>query len=290
MKTLSKLIIVSFFLGAILIIMNACHDEDQASRALTLSTYEEKVQIGDYASVLVDVTDNSGISKVMIKKSISGQEVTDYQKEISLSDTQFPYTFNEQIIDGDEKGVVTYSFYGLNSSGDVVDASDLVLTINIAQLPLLLRYDWQLTEQTIQGEDYATDDLKDDVYRFNEDLSLEWDWGTIFSAAALETLNSTCSWDVDMIGAVVDSLYMVKYNVFQPNTPVITRYKVVKLADREMVLESHQDLSALGSDFSKNELVTEKWSPVTKSNDFTPYRGSNPDNYFIEACNPGSYK
>ena len=70
----------------------------------------------------------------------------------------------------------------------------------------------------------------------------------------------------------------------------ITKYKVVQLADRKMILESHQNLAGLGPDFSTDEVVMETYEPVSKTDDFTPYRGENPDNYIIDTCNPGSYK
>ena len=291
MKTLKKSVYFLFILGFVLSAFMACDDdENQRSVLLSLSSYEEKVKIGDSVSIQVSLSDPSRFSKILIKKTISGKEISDYTKELNVANLSFPYTFNAQVVSGDENGVVVYSFYGLDVNGAVVDASDLVLTVDLAELPLLLKYDWQLVQQMIQGEDFATPDLKDDIYRFNADLTLELDWGTIFSAAQLETLNSCCSWDVERTGEKIDSLYLVKYNIFQPNTPMITRYKVVKLADREMILESHQDLSSLGPDFSTDEIVTETYSPVSKSDDFTPYRGKNPDDYYVEACNPGPYK
>ena len=121
-------------------------------------------------------------------------------------------------------------------------------------------------------------------------MTLEWDWGTVFSAIGLEKLNACCSWDVDQAGAKVEYLYMVKYSVFNTASPMITKYKVVQLADRKMILESHQNLAGLGPDFSTDEVVMETYEPVSKTDDFTPYRGENPDNYIIDTCNPGSYK
>lgn len=78
----------------------------------------------------------------------------------------------------------------MDENNSVVDAADLVLTVELAQIPLLLKYDWVLASQTIKGEDTATPDLKDDIHRFNSDLTWQVDWGFIFSSAALETLNS----------------------------------------------------------------------------------------------------
>lgn len=214
MKTLKKSVYFLFILGFVLSAFMACDDdENQRSVLLSLSSYEEKVKIGDSVSIQVSLSDPSRFSKILIKKTISGKEISDYTKELNVANLSFPYTFNAQVVSGDENGVVVYSFYGLDVNGAVVDASDLVLTVDLAELPLLLKYDWQLVQQMIQGEDFATPDLKDDIYRFNADLTLELDWGTIFSAAQLETLNSCCSWDVERTGEKIDSLYLVKYNI-----------------------------------------------------------------------------
>lgn len=291
MKTLKKNCLFLFVLGILLSGIIACNDEDNKDgTSLTLSLYESKVKIGDMISVQISLSNPESVAKLVVKKSISGKEVEGYKKELNVKDVSFPYTFQEEVIAGDETGVVVYSFYGMNVDNSVVDASDLVLTVDLAELPLLLKYDWRLVQQIIQGEDWATPDLKDDVYRFNPDLTLELDWGTVFSAMQLETLNACCSWDVDQIGAKVENLYMVKYNIFSPTIPMITKFKVVQLADRKLVLESRQNLAGLGPDFSEDEVVREIYEPVSKTDDFTPYRGSNPDSYIIDACNPGSYK
>lgn len=291
MKALRFCLCIPFLLGILLPLFIACGDDGGSKEnTLTLSSYDEKVKTGDKISVQIVLSNPNKFSKILVKKTISGKEVSDYKKVIDVKKDAFPYTFNENVISGDEKGIVVYSFYGLDANGRIVDASDLVLTVELAELPLLLKYDWQLVQQIIQGEDYATPDLKDDVYRFNPDLTFEMDWGTVLSTAQLETLNACCSWDVTRTGEKVDSLYMVKYNVFQPNTPMITKYKVIKLAKREMVLESRQDLSALGPEFSKDEIITETYSPVSKTDGFIPYRGKNPDDYYVGSCSPGTYK
>ena len=177
----------------------------------------------------------------------------------------------------------------MDENNKVVDAGDLVLTVELAQIPLLLKYDWVLASQTIKGEDTATPDLKDDIHRFNSDLTWQVDWGYIFSSAALETLNSYCAWQVTMDGATVKTLSTIHYNVFSPAEALITHYNVLQLSDRKMILESYQDLSGLGDGYSSNERVLEVYTPVSKTEDFTPYRGQNPDNYIVASCNPGSY-
>ena len=191
MKALRFCLCIPFLLGILLPLFIACGDDGGSKEnTLTLSSYDEKVKTGDKISVQIVLSNPNKFSKILVKKTISGKEVSDYKKVIDVKKDAFPYTFNENVISGDEKGIVVYSFYGLDANGRIVDASDLVLTVELAELPLLLKYDWQLVQQIIQGEDYATPDLKDDVYRFNPDLTFEMDWGTVLSTAQLETLNA----------------------------------------------------------------------------------------------------
>jgi len=68
------------------------------------------------------------ISKIVVKKSIEGKEVSSYLKELNVKELSFPYTFTEEIIAGDENGILVYSFYGMDENNSVVDAADLVLT------------------------------------------------------------------------------------------------------------------------------------------------------------------
>lgn len=277
-------------LTALVVLLHACKSDDKSPTGmLTLSTTEGKVKIGDYAQTILTLEDAAVFDCIVITKSIEGKLIETYHKELNVKDLSFPYTFTEQVVDGDEKGTVVYSFYGQDATGHVVDAADLVLTIELAELPLLLKYDWILVSQTVKGEDTATPDLKDDVYRFNPDMTWELDWGTEFSAMALETLNSYCSWQVTTDGAKVKTLSTIHYNVFSPTIPTITTYNVLQLSDRKMVLESFMDLSAFGEEYSDHEQVLSTFATTSKTDDFTPYRGSNPDNYYIEACSPGSY-
>lgn len=270
---------------AFCIFIIACKENTTINNKLWLSSYEEKAQIGDSISVNI-FAEKTEITNITIKKTINGIAQPNYKKSLNTKSMTFPYQFKEEIIPGDETGVVVYSFYG-NYNNNIVDAADLVLTINLAQEPLLLKYDWTLTSQIVQGEEFATADMTDDINRFNSDLTWEVDWGDIKSTGQMETLNSYCSWKPLFKGAVMDSIYMIKYNVFSPAVPIITKYKVLKLEDKQMILESLQDLSAFG--YAKDEKVTEVFSAISKNSEFTPYRGANADNYIIESCKPGTY-
>lgn len=290
MKTIRKLFLLPLLLGVVMSsIAIACDDDNEKPAELVrLSALNASVKIGDYLAVDVSLGQPELLRKIVVKKTIDGKEVTSYQKELDVKSLTFPYTFTEEIVAGDEEGTLVYSFYGLDGDGRQLDASDVVVAVELAQLPLFLKYDWSLTSQKIQGGEYAEDYMKDDIYRFNPDLTWELDWGDVKSAGALETLDSYCAWKAITTGARVDSLYLVKYNIFSPQTPVVTKYKVLKLENREMILESRQDLSFLPG-YTVDEKVTETFHPVSKTDDFIPYRGADADSYFIESCRPGSY-
>ena len=285
-----KIVAIFALFGIASLLFHSCNDDDNTSHSLlSLSKLEDKVKIGDYTSVTISLDDAKQISKIIVKKTIEGKEIASYQKSLEVAQLTFPYEFREQIVDGDENGTVVYSFYGQDAQGNVVDAADLVLTVELAEIPLLLKYDWMLAAETIQGENTATQDLTDDVHRFNPDQTWQVDWGSVFSDWMLETLNSYCSWQVTTDGSKVKTLSVIHYNIFVPSVPVITTYNVLQLSDRKMILESFQDLSAFGDQYSDHEQVLDVYVAVSKSSEFTPYRGSNPDSYYVESCNPGSY-
>lgn len=267
----------------------SCSDDNDHTSVVNLSTTKVTAKIGETFSVDISLSQPDRISSIVVEKTISGKKVQAYSRTLNVSGMQFPYTFTEEVIPEDEEGIVVYSFYGLGANGNQIDASDIVVNINITQLYRLTKYDWKPVSQIIQKEDYAAEYTKDDVYRFNSDQSWELDWGTKFSDWGLETLDSYCAWKIVGTDEKIDSLYMIKYNIFAPTQAVITKYRVVKLQDQELTLESIQDLSGLGAEFSDKESVLDTYAGVSKSSDFTPYRGSNPDSYKVEACKPGSY-
>jgi hypothetical protein len=279
-------------LGLTAAIIYSCSDDSNGGydpKILSLSTLSEKVAIGDSASVEISLLKPNSVDKIIVEKSNNGIVDTASTEVINAKDITFPYTYKHQIENGDEDGMVVYSFYAKNSAGKTVDAADLVLTVDIAQLPLLLKYDWQLVSQTVHGEDTATPDLTDDIQRFNDDMTWQVDWGTTFSAMKLETLNSYCAWQVTMEGSAVKTLSTIHYNIFTPTVPVKDTYNVVQLSDKKMILESFMDLSAFGSEYSDHERVLSVYEAVNKSTDFTPYRGSNPESYYVSSCDPGTY-
>ena len=290
--TNSKLKLAGVLIGlALMSTTSSCSSDngEDNPNILLLSSISEKVDIGDSVNVDVSLLKPEGVEKILVEKSNNGVVDSTKSQEIDVHKNTFPYTFKQQVENVDENGMVVYSFYAKNLAGKTVDAADLVLTVNLAQLPLLLKYDWKLVSQTVHDEQTATEDLTDDVQRFNSDMTWQVDWGTVFSSMALETLNSYCSWQITTEGSVIKTLSTIHYNIFSPTVPIKTTYNVKQLSDKKMILESYMDLSGFGDEYTDHESVVSVYEAVSKSDDFTPYRGQNADNYIISSCDPGTY-
>ena len=76
MKTLKKNLFIPFVLGIMLSVIIACNDESGSGTALTLSSYEGKVKIGDMASVQISLSDPESFSKYNPQIQISAESET----------------------------------------------------------------------------------------------------------------------------------------------------------------------------------------------------------------------
>lgn len=283
-RRLKFLFAFPFFLFFLLI--TSCSNEEKMNTLLNLNKTKASVKIGDVFDVELSFVNKDAFHTIKVIKAINGKVVTSYNKVIDVATISNPYKFEENVVNGDEVATVVYSFIGLDAAGKQLDAMDLVLNVDIAYGPLLLKYDWGLVSQMIAGYEFADDAAKDDVYRFNADKSWQLDWGTKFSTGGSEALNSYCAWKPIGNEAKIDSLYMIKYNIFNPAVANITKYKVLKMENREMILETRQDWSWLG--LANDEKVIEKYEPKSKLPSFNPY-GAQDASYVIPLCNPGNY-
>lgn len=280
-------ILNSLLVFVLFLLIASCSDDEKTNTSLlNLDKTKASVQIGDVFNVNISFENKENFKTIKVVKAIGGKVVADYDRVIDVSTISNPYKFEENVVNGDETATVVYSFYGLDASGKQLDAMDLVLNVDLAYEPLLLKYDWSLISQLIAGYEFAEEPQKDDVYRFNADKSWQLDWGTKFSSGGLEVLNSYCAWKPIGNGAKIDSLYMIKYNIFSPAVAEITKYKVIKMENKELILETRQDWSWLG--LAADEKVIEKYEPKSKLPSFNPY-GENDASYVIPACHPGSY-
>lgn len=269
----------------------SCDDNNSYQRPdiVQLSAKKLTVKVDEELSVEITLADQSQIKTILVEKTREGKKVEDFSPvRLDVSAIQFPYTFTDIVTMEDEEGIPVYSFYGLDANDNIIDTTDLVVNIEVTQLKRLQKFDWKITAQVIAGKNIFIDDpnheASDNTFRYNADWSWEYDWGT---KTGLEVLNATCAYKIIGTENRIDSIYTIHYSIFDPNTPVVTKYKVGKIDEATLELESIQDLSAF--DYSSEELVIDKFIAVPKSSNFIPYRGSDPAGYVIPSCNPGSY-
>lgn len=269
----------------------SCDDNNsyQKMDIVQLSAKKLTVKVDEELSVAITLSDQNQIKTILIEKTRDGKKAEDFiPVKLDVATIKFPYTFTDIATMEDEEGIPVYSFYGLDANGNVVDVTDLIVNIEVTQLKRLQKFDWEITAQVIAGKNIFIDDpnheASDNTFRYNADWSWEYDWGT---KVGLEVLNATCAYKIIGTENKIDSIYTISYSIFDPNTPVVTKYKVGKLDETTLELESIQDLSAF--DYSSEELVIDRFVAVPQSSSFVPYRGSNPADYIIPSCNPGSY-
>ncbi len=230
---------------------------------------------------------NADIKKLEVTKWVNGNQVSGYKIDIPVNNVSDTYDFEQEIEVGDEEGTLVYTFSGYNASEELIDASDLAVSVTLNDYGRLCKFDWKLTEQTTNGDNTTTSAMLDNVYRLNKDLSWEYDWGDP-SGAGLDVLNQYCAWKYIGNELKADSIYLIKFG-FLSATPTIEKYQVIKLDDANLWIQTYLDLSWLGPPYTATTPVVEKYVAVPKTSDFTPYRGSNPANYNWGPCTPGEY-
>lgn len=284
MKNVAKIIVCT--LCMVFAIFSCAKNESiHVDSSVTLDKLTASGKIGDTIKTRVNFTNNS-IAKLVITKSIDGITNTDYKTEITVNGTSSGYDFSQMILSGDENGSLVYTFSGYDAGGKLIDASDLVVSVSLSGYPLLTKYDWKLTAETVDGTNTVNDKLWDNVYRLNPDYSWQYDWGAS-GPVNLEELNQYCSWKIIGSESKVDSLSFIKFG-FLSTTPVYDTWKVAKLEGEDLWLSTTMDLSWLG--LSAETPIVQRYVAIPKTADFTPYRGQNAADYNWAPCNPGTYK
>lgn len=272
-------------IGLCFLFAYSCMDDDSVSEESKVIPEKTTVagKIGDVFEILVCFGSDE-ISQLVITKSIDGVKSDDYIKEVTVKGTSETYLFSQLIEAGDEEGILVYTLSGYDRSKNLIDASDIKVSVTLGGMPLLVKYDWKLMWQTTSGDDTTISTLTDNIYRFNKDYTWQFDWGE--APTLTEELRQYCSWKIGGSESQVDSLYLVYFN-FLAAVPTLEGYKVIKLEGDELWIETTMDLSWLG--LSEETQVIEKYTAVVRSSDFTPYRNRNAGNYTWGDCQPGTY-
>lgn len=217
---------------------------------------------GDLVTARVTFASNS-ITKLVITKVVNGVAQPTAVQEIDITDTSTSYLFQASIALGDEKGTLVYTFAGFDKNNQQIDASDLKVKVNLSLINILSAYDWQMSEEfwTVYGDITRPDQL-DDINRFNENGSWQFDWGTTLSTGQLETLYKTVSWRIVGDATQIDSLYLTRYNVMDASQTAIEKgFKVIKIDDKSLWLQS--------GFFLADDLI-DKYKAIPRSPGFTP--------------------
>lgn len=281
----STLILRLFSCLAFVFAVMSCDDNDSFHKKdiVQLSTKEVTAEVDAEFSVDINLADKGAIHSILVKKTRSGKVAEDFiTVTLDVANTVFPYTFKDVVKIEDEEGIPVYSFYGLDAAGNQVDATDLLLKVELVDLKRLLKFDWLQKSYIENGTEMINTDYSefaDDIHRFNADYSWQCDWG---QNAFLGTLVSNCAWKYIGTEEKIDSIYTIKYGLSASWTweKEITKYEVVEFGKKELSLKT---TNAAGVD------VKEVFSAVAKSSSFTPYRGADPNGYYVADCNPGSY-
>ena len=176
MKTLKKIIFISIVLGMISSLIISCKNDDKGQTGLlTLSTLEGKIKIGDYVSVELSLPHPDLISKIVVKKSIEGKEVSSYLKELNVRELSFPYTFTEEII------------FIADHIINVLNTNQTLLTFISKNLS------WGIFKEALTTN-VADDDInfKDIYYEMLEDSGLNLNEPEIMLFMIVELISSTC--------------------------------------------------------------------------------------------------
>lgn len=267
------------------ILFTTCEEDNNINipSKVILDKLTTKGKIGDEITARVTFASDE-INKLVVTKTIDGQEVADYRAEVSVTSASDKYEFVQMILAGDEKGTLVFTFSGYNAKDECLDASDLTVTVELSGTPLLLKYDWRLTRQSLDGDNGTTDAMTNNVYRFNDDYSWELDFGS--DPTIGEILSQYCAWKIAGNESKIDSIYLVKFN-FLAEVPTFEGYKVLKLEGEDLWIETTMDLSWAG--YSKETKVEERYVAVPKSPNFSPYGNEPAENYNWGPCTPGEY-
>lgn len=275
-------------ISSILLLFFSCEYNDSISR--NSDVILDKLLFSGYTGDTIKATVTFGsddIKKLIITKWVDGQQVPEYMISVPVNNTSDSYQFKQEIVVGDEEGALIYTFSGYADEDELVDVSDLAISVTLTDFGRLYKFDWKLTEQTTNGNNSTTNAMLDNVYRLNNNLSWQYDWGDP-AGAGMDVLNQYCAWKYVGTELKVDSIYLIKFG-FLSNIPTINKYKVLKLDNLSLWIQTFMDLSWLGDPYTVETPVIEKYVAIPKSTTFTSYRGKNPENYTWASCTPGGY-
>lgn len=195
-KVLPK-IVLSLFLGSILLVASCSSDDDPNPPSISLSQTSIDVEAEETNSVDVIYSSEVGSATITVTKYLDGtQSGTPEVIPGTGSAGTYNYEFIVSVDDADS-GIVKFNFTISDENGQTTQ-TELVVNIELTKRQLLLKYDWLLTDEIRQktGESDINPVYTDDVYRFNEDGTYQKSIGDMVDAFG-DIWYKHCEWDFD---------------------------------------------------------------------------------------------
>src|SRR5690554_4488989 len=190
MKNVDKII---GWVACMLLVLFSCEKNESIQRDSDVIL--DKLRFAGYTGDIIKVNvtyRNSDIKKLIITKWVNGEQVPGYETQVQVNDVSETYEFEQEIEVGDEEGTLIYTFSGYSKEGELIDASDLAISVTLTDFGRLSKFDWRLTDQTTNGENTTEEAMLDNVYRLKSDLGWEYDWGDP-AGAGFDVLNQYCA-------------------------------------------------------------------------------------------------
>lgn len=163
-----KTLLFALILAGASVLISCGNDEDPVEDpAISLDKTTVSAKAGESISAVVTYETPEGFKNLTIAKKIDDTEV---DSEVITTDNGGTYEFEYDVLVEDAEGILTFTFT-VTDELDATVSTDLIVEVELTTEQLLLKYDWQLSEEVREktGENEVNEAYTDDVYRFNAD-------------------------------------------------------------------------------------------------------------------------
>ncbi|MBC9798678.1 hypothetical protein [Sinomicrobium weinanense] len=267
MKTKTYRWLLPVILG--LVLANCDEDEqgpgdyyDQGDFRITMNAekipgkgqYRSRLESGDTLTLRVNIESTEALEGLEVIKTVNLQVDTSFGEDgvlrVDASGTAFDYDFTYIPSVDDVDQLVGFTFKAVTAGGRET-TSDLTASISLSPRDNLPRRKWEWSSILhVNNEDNPNSEViedceRDNAYLFNQDDSMNLDYGTDTGAGAcaFDGLNEFTRW---YITEDEQHFIMEKHNVFTPDVIVADTFRIETLTVDKLALELTVDLSDLG--------------------------------------------
>lgn len=262
MKIYGQIIIHGIVVLTAAIFFISCEDDGETTSdapSITLTAmkapghgqYRMPVESGEEISVPIQVASSVQLKSLTITKTVNLEVDGDYGNngvltlDPSTSDFAYDFTYKPDTADVDQ--LVGFTFRAENANGSISE-SDLTLVVSLSPRDNLPRkkWLWKSIEWVDEGGAETIKECeKDNYYLFNNDSTLELNYGTNTASGecAFDGLNVYDSWHL----TEDERFFIIKrHGLFSPDVIEVDSFRVKELTVDRLELEIDYDLSWLG--------------------------------------------